>query len=598
VHHPRRRLRFRVSAPRRSLAGLLVGLAAVTLSSCGNLSVASVDVFPVPGSRVAPPRTQIAFRGVPVDRLGRITVIGTRTGRHRGRVVADSDGRGGSFLPNRPFAPGETVTVRVAGALVARRSHVARFRVADPAPAFAPMPVRPASRVPGDVDSFRSRPDLRPPSVEIVHPAARSAGDVFIANQNGPLQNGTMILDADGNLIWFHPVPDNEQASDFRVQRYHGRPVLTWWQGALGPGVGMGEDEIYDSSYQRVAVVRAAGGLAADLHEFQLTPNGTALITAFYPVRWDASAAHGDRQAIVLDSVVQEIDVATGLLLFQWDSLDHVPLTDSEQAPPSHAGQPYDYFHVNSVEDDDDGSLIISARNTWAAYKVSHRTGRVIWRLGGKRSSFRMGPGAQFAFQHDVRVDGRDDGLLTIFDDGAGPPTVHKRSRGLVLKLNTHTRTATVAREFTHSPDLLANFEGNFQSLPDGDIFLGWGQQPYFTEFAADGATVFDGRFTGGNSSYRAYRFPWTGTPRTRPAVAALKRGSNAIVFASWNGATEVAGWRALSGASADRLTAAQVVPKDGFETELSLPYARYVAVEALDASGRVLGRSAVVAVG
>jgi hypothetical protein len=48
-------------------------------------------------------------------------------------------------------------------------------------------------------------------------------------------------------------------------------------------GVGVGQDIIANSSYQVLKTISAANGLSADLHEFQLTPWGSALITAEYP---------------------------------------------------------------------------------------------------------------------------------------------------------------------------------------------------------------------------------------------------------------------------------------------------------------------------
>src|SRR5207248_84964 len=209
---------------------------------------------------------------------------------------------------------------------------------------------------------------------------------------------------------------------------------------------------------------------------FQLTPYGTALITAYYPVYWNAGAVRGGlKNEIVLDSVVQEIDIPTGFVLFQWDSLDHVPLTDTyEPLPKRDTRNPFDYFHVNSVQLDDDGNLMISGRNTWAAYKINHQSGAVMWTLGGRRSSFRMGPGTAFAFQHDVRVRAHNDQYVTVFDDGAGPPTIHRQSRGLKLQLSLMRRTATVSWQHQHSPPLLSAFEGNYQQLPDADDFVGW----------------------------------------------------------------------------------------------------------------------------
>jgi hypothetical protein len=297
--------------------------------------------------------------------------------------------------------------------------------------------------------------------------------------------------------------------------------------------------------------------------------------------------------------VAQEIDVATGLVEFQWDSLDHVPLTATYSHPPGKAhvangiGNPFDYFHMNSIEPDHDGNLLISSRNTWAVYKVNRRTGATIWTLGGKRSSFKLGRGASFAFQHDVRVRAFGDQFLTMFDDGAGPPYVHSQSRALKLELNLKHMTAEVADQDEHSPPLLASFEGNDQQLPDQDDFVGWGQQPYFSEYNSQGKLVFDGRFVDDNLTYRAYRLPWNGTPATPPAIATSHRGKKMTVYASWNGATNVTGWRVFAGDSPTKMPAVAQAPKRGFETAVKAPTHKFVYVQALDAKGHPLSQSA-----
>jgi hypothetical protein len=564
-------------------------------------TVPLVSTFPIPGGRVASPQTQIAFRGIPAEQIGTVLVTGSRSGPHPGRLEADSDGQGASFLPTRPFTPGEVVTVRTGLWFRVRGAARGRFQftIATPAGTIPSMPLSPAPRIPGDEMTFQSEPGLTPASVEITRePSEAAPGDIFLTPQQGPTQNGAMILDSSGNLVWFHPVPAGDMAADLRVQ-YLGthppRPVLTWWQGYSGAGLGEGEDVIDDSSYQQVAVVHAGNGLSADLHDFRLTPQGTALITAYYPVYYDASAVHGSTHQIVLDSVVQEIDIKTGLVLFQWDSLDHVPLSDSYEAMPASAGLPFDYFHVNSVQQAGNGDLIVSGRNTWAAYEIDPRTGAIEWTLGGKQSSFKLGSGVQFAFQHDVLFHLESDPIVTLFDDGGGPPQVHTQSRGVTLRVDVTNKTATLVREDLHSPALVASFEGNVQALPNGDEFIGWGQQPYFSEFDSAGRTVFDGRFVDQNSSYRAYRYQWTGTPTTPPSVAASTSGTTTTVYASWNGATQVAGWRVLAGATPSQLGLVTVAVKQGFETQINIPAAAYVAVGALDSAGRTLGTSTVI---
>jgi hypothetical protein len=581
-------------------AAVIIGALCLLLVSAGGTRAAapSVYVFPVPGDPVASPATQITFRGIPISQLGQITVTGSRSGVHTGTVEADSDSAGGSFLPAKPFTAGERVTVKTAQAIVGGRSGTYSFTVATPAGRIPASANAKAPRVKGDVWQFVSNPGLQPAAVKVTKlPSHAAAGDLFVAPQDGPVQYGPEILGPYGGLIWFHPLPKNDSATDFRVQSYAGKPVLTWWQGNVSAaGTGNGYDEIYNTSYQQVATVHAGNGLTADLHEFQITPQGTALMTAFYPVIWNATSIKGGgRRQIVLDSVVQEVDIKTGLVLFQWDSLDQVPV-DYSYSPIPATGHPFDYFHINSIQQDPDGSLIVSSRATWAVYDISSQTGKVIWRLNGKHSSFKMGPGTRFAFQHDARL--QPNGQMTIFDDGAGPPVVESQSRALTLRLDTKKMTATWAHQNKHRPALLAAYEGNVQDLGNYDQMVGWGQQPYLTEFNNHGVTVFDARFVGENSSYRAYRFPWNGTPTAPPDLAVRTKGSAITAYVSWNGATATAKWRILSGSSATALTTVTTAGKQAFESAISVPAgAHYVAAQALNAAGQVLATSKTVAV-
>lgn len=269
------------------------------------------------------------------------------------------------------------------------------------------------------VSHFRSRPDLTPATLSVASDEApASEGELFVAPQNGPDQNGPMILDPRGNLVWFLPYPVSSRTlvTDFREQTYLDQPVLTWWQGYTNMGSGRGEGVIYDDHYRRIATVQAGNGLQADLHEFLVTSQGDAYLTAVSPV--SVPGIHKP----VMDSVVQEVDVRTGLVLFEWHALDHIPLAQSDftQQSPGHMFDPY---HVNSVWPTRDGNLIVSMRNTSAMYEIDRNSGRIVWTLGGKASSFTMGPGTETAFQHNA-IQGRD-GTLTLFDDGAGPPRVH-----------------------------------------------------------------------------------------------------------------------------------------------------------------------------
>jgi hypothetical protein len=238
----------------------------------------------------------------------------------------------------------------------------------------------------------------------------------------------------------------------------------------------------------------------------------------------------------------------------------------------------------------------VSARNTWAVYKISRQTGAIIWNLNGKHSSFKMGANASFAFQHDARLQANN--VITIFDDGAGPPVVHKQSRGLTLRLDMAHMTATLLSQDDHQPALLAAYEGSMQPLANGDEFLGWGQQPNFTEFNARGQTVFDARFVGANSSYRAYRFAWAGAPASLPAIAARVSGGKTTAYVSWNGATSLARWRILGGAGAGALKVVATSGRQAFESAITIRAGeRYIAAQAVDAQGHVIGTSHTVKV-
>ncbi|MGH3261785.1 MAG: arylsulfotransferase family protein, partial [Trebonia sp.] len=367
--------------------------------------------------------------------------------------------------------------------------------------------------------------------------------------------------------------------------------VLTWFQGGMNHGHGIGDGIILDQHYHQVAVVHAGNGLKMDLHEFLVTPQGQAYIIAPSTVRLRGI------QRPVIDDVVQEIDIKTGLVLFEWHSLDHIKLGESYLFGPKQSGHVLDPVHLNSISIDHDGNLIISARNASAIYKVDHDTGAVLWRLGGKRSSFKLGAGTRTAFQHDAVV--QPDGTITIFDDGAGPPKVHPASRAIRVALNPQTMTASLVKSYGHSPALSANFEGSTQALRGGDVFLGWGQRQYFSEDDGAGHQVFDARFRAPTSSYRAYRFPWSGQPTTTPALSvSTGRGDTIITHESWNGATEISGWRVLSGSSPKSLRRTRSARKYKFESTITIrSNATYVQVQALGAHAKVLASSRVVRV-
>jgi hypothetical protein len=460
-----------------------------------------------------------------------------------------------------------------------------------------PRPTESAEPQVSGVRHFVSRPDLTPPEIavtESAHPPATPGYFFLTAPASGPGPGGAMILDRRGDLVWFSPDTSNHAKFNFSAKTYRRKPVLTWWEGVVTGGHGEGAVVIADTAYHHLHTITAKKGLSADLHELVITAQDTALVTAYRTATADLSGVGGPASGVVLSGVVQEIDIATGKLLFEWDSLDHVDPAESYEAfSGGTTANPFDYFHINSIEVAADGDLLISARNTWAIYRIARPSGAIRWRLGGKKSSFARGPGASFFWQHHARLHG--GGLLSLFDDGAAPEE-EKRSRALILSLDTQKMQASVRRQYVHPHRrLLATAMGSTQVLPDGRVVVGWGTEPYFSEFSPDGTLLVDGQITADSPSYRVFRSGWSGDPEARPTVAARHhhRG-DATVYASWNGATDVHAWKVLAGRHPSALAHVGSARRAGFETAVTVHHAGpYFAAEALNARGHVLGRSA-----
>ncbi len=568
-----------------------------TLNAPAVLPGTSVAVSPLPGSYTASPDTQISLHGAPASALGDIRVSGSQTGSHPGRLLAYSQGDGASFLPSKPFVSGERVTVRGrVRAGTTTQPFAFWFVVAHEDTVLYGAASATPPRDPDEMQHFHSRPELEAPLIDVTTSSPETApGDLFAAPYNGPGPSGPMIFEGDGNLVWFDPLHGDLAATDLQVQQFEGQPVLTWWQGVIPPqGFGQGEDVIDNSSYQQIARVHAGNGYLADLHEFRITGQATALLTVFNPIDCDLSSVGGPSGGAVTDSMFQEIDLRTGLVRREWDSLNYVPLSDSySSATSASTAWPFDYFHLNSIDPLADGRTLISARNTSTLYELDTLTGQVLTRIGGRHSNVKPAPGAATAFQHDATT--LPSGAIDVFDNGA-TPKVQPESRGLILSVDPQTKTDTVVAEYPHpSPPLSSSSQGDIQSLENGDVLIGWGAEPYFSEFSAGGTLLYDAHMHGSYQSYRTYRFAWTGTPSEPPAIAvsSAHAGAPLTVYASWNGDTRTASWLVLAGPSAGQLAPVASAPRSGFETAITTPGPdSYVAVQALDAAGAAIGTS------
>ena len=577
------------------LTSALASRAIQDAAGLGSPAQAPTEVIsPLPGTPDADPATQISFLGAPGSRIEDIVVSGSRSGLHGGRLEYYSTHTGGSFLPSRPFLPGEQVTVSatVTGYGAPRKVGTS-FTVDEPYVLPEPKPSAPTPATSANVMRFHSRHDLVPPAVTAATPAANDAlGDIFITPEGGPGQSGPMIVSPAGKLVWFSAVPAGLEPFNLDVQSYQGAPVLTWWQGNIVEGHGQGVDVIESARYTPVATVKAGNGLYADLHDFRITPQGTAWITAFAPQRMDLKAYGGREDGLLDDGVLQEIDIRTGLVMFQWQALGHVAIADTYMRAPQEPGNVLDYFHLNSVDPLAGGQLLISARNTWGVYLISDTTGAVLWKLGGRNPSFTPQGGLSFAWQHDAEM--LPDGTITLFDNEAVPAEA-KESRGLDIALDSTAHTATLVHQDVYpGSGILSDSQGSVQRLSNGDDFIGWGQTGEESELSPGGQLTFDLKLAAPADSYRAYRYVWNSDPQSPPALrAASPHQGRVALWASWNGATNVAAWRVRAGKSANALRKLKTYRSRGFETAITAPTAApYVQVQAISASGAVLAEA------
>jgi EmrB/QacA subfamily drug resistance transporter len=463
----------------------------------------------------------------------------------------------------------------------------------------------------GDTYSFVTAPTLHPPKIRSLKraPAAQLApGYIFTANfydlNDPPIvgQSGPLILDHNLQPVWFAPVPEKLVAANLSLQTYRGKPALAWWQGAVTNtgATESGEDVVVNQHYQTVARLKAQDGWVLTLHEF-LISGEDAWVTANKDIPMNLSKYGGAYNGALIDSAVQEYNLRTGKLLHNWDALEHIPLSQSHASLPTN-GFPWDAYHINAIDLDGSGAFLVSMRNTWAAYLVDIPTEKIEWTLGGRSSSFKFGPGAAFQWQHDVKLGAGGGTNLTVslFDDhccqltgGGTSVKATGPSRGLILKLDQAAHTATLAAQYTGGGAFESEYMGDTQPLPNGNTFVGWGSEPYFSEYSRSGRLLLEAQLPGPNLSYRSMVEQWVGLPLSPPVGAVRQTGGKTMVYASWNGATQVVSWRVLAGTSPGRLTAVASHAKSGFETAIPVPpsYTSF-KVQALDANGRVIGVS------
>ena len=486
---------------------------------------------------------------------------------------------------------------------------------------------------------YRSRPDLVPPTLNITIPATKGveSGYIFVApfsgypegTHHGPQQAAPYIFTDTGELVWSGYTYYSIWATNFQAGRYNGQDILFCFEGSHNAayGHGHGHTTFLDQNYETIKELRAGNHRLTDKHEFIIINEKTALIQIYHPVPWNLTAYGGSReQQWIVDARFQELDIASGKVLFEWSSLDHIDPSEGYLAlNPGQAGSGYnssdawDYFHINSVDKDDEGNYLISARDANAILKINGQNGKVLWQLGGKSSNFTLGDEVFFAFQHHARfVAKSEDGqkeIISLYDNSAHGsesghgPEVHlaKTSSGKIVEVDTGNWTSRIIQAFYPPDGLLSKSQGSTQLLPNGNVLVNWGSEGAITEFLPNGTAIFhaymDSGYLGlGVENYRGFRYNWTGTPHEAPAVVALnnKDSGKATIFVSWNGDTRTKTWQFYEvNVITGRRSLLGEAARTGFETqfplERELTQGQAVQAVAVDGGSSILVDSSVV---
>ncbi|KGB75134.2 hypothetical protein CNBG_0972 [Cryptococcus deuterogattii R265] len=447
-----------------------------------------------------------------------------------------------------------------------------------------------------------------------VYPSADlPSGYLFIAPRGSDVETPTgIIYTNDGNVVMFGKEFGISQTMSFSVGNYQGNQAIATWGGQFnGNGYGNGFGLIYDQTYNLIANISSTiSDSGIDFHEFSLTDNNTVVATVYIEEQYDLSSwgvtTEDGTSGWILGGAFEEIDVATGQAVFSWKSLDHINPSDCYNDPGSTGVSesiPWDYFHINSVEKDLEGNYLVSSRHCHAVYQISAATGEILWTINGRNSSFTMGEGSTFEWQHDARWLNNYT-QISIFDNAATSwESDEKMARGLLLNVDTDAMSITLAQEYLPWNQTVSPSQGSMQEQTNGNYLLGWGQVPFFSEYSSNGTLLCSAQFGVGNvQGYRVLRSNWTGYPRTTPALTVISNTTTNQydIYTSWNGATEVSSWvlygaTSLSGsASSSKLNQ---VNKTTFETYFSLSKdtaASYpwVQARAVSSNGTILGYS------
>ncbi|KAL1970003.1 hypothetical protein VTN77DRAFT_6408 [Rasamsonia byssochlamydoides] len=453
---------------------------------------------------------------------------------------------------------------------------------------------------------------FQPPNlnISVAGGSTPDPGYIFLGPRgNQPNGTAALIYDQAGNLVYQGP---DEVTANVNVQTLFGQPVLTFWTGdMLAIGYGYGKVHILDNTYKEIYTVSLPGDFVTpsgtaepsyiDLHESKITERNTMLVTAYNITQANLTAVGGPADGWMLASHFFEIDIATNEVVFSWNALDYqdqIPLTLSHQ-PIDTSGQsqsdPWDAYHINSVDAVEDGYLV-SLRHLWSAFYL-HQNGSIKWRLSGDTGGdFNLGPGCNFSWQHHIRAHEEDeDGLkLSIFNNAnADPAHPQSPTTGLVLHVDLVNMSVTNFRTLTDDSDpIYASSQGDTQLLDGttGHVFMDYGAIALVREYDSSGNVILSGQFGSPNdvASYRGFKYNWQATPFWDPAVVVDNSSGSIDVYMSWNGATDYDTWDIYGGPSQGEVNARLLttVARTGFETKATLSGHNVRFIQALARGG------------
>ncbi|KAH1486150.1 hypothetical protein KXV92_006913 [Aspergillus fumigatus] len=431
----------------------------------------------------------------------------------------------------------------------------------------------------------------QPPQIQVTKSGTTDPGYLFVGPRgNKPEGTAALIYDEDGHLVYQGP---DEVTANFRVQRLFNQDVITFWAGNMTDlGFGYGTVHVLDNTYREIYTVTLQGNFVTpdhsvpesfiDLHESHISDRNTLLVTAYNVTQQSLTSIGGTLEDYMLDSLFFEIDIATNEIVHSWSALEHVDqiaLTDSKQGIDIDHGtheQPWDAYHINSVELFDEGYLV-SLRHYWSGYYV-HGNGTVMWQFSGElgKGDFQLDPAGVFSWQHDMRIYNKTDTgmILSLFNNANTPTETVAASTGLSYAVDLVNRTAKTLRTLSDSKDVIHSVsQGNYQQLSaSGHVVLGYGSIAKLKEFDANNKPVLTAQFGTDNevASYRGYKCAWKATPFWAPAIVVRRvSDDSAQVFMSWNGATEYDNWAVMAADAPDsvRTSIVATFKRTGFET-------------------------------